>query len=54
LTEHISQQILYSKHPEPESNYRLENPSKFLSVFCPTCYLFIYHLFATCLMVVFN
>ncbi|CAG7818766.1 unnamed protein product [Allacma fusca] len=26
LTEHISQQILYSKHPEPESNYRLENP----------------------------
>lgn len=28
LTEHISQQILYSKHSEPESNYRLENPSK--------------------------
>ncbi|XP_035708538.1 neurobeachin isoform X2 [Folsomia candida] len=26
LTEHISQQILYSKHTEPESNYRLENP----------------------------
>ncbi|ODN02477.1 Neurobeachin [Orchesella cincta] len=26
LTEHISQQILYSKHSEPESNYRLENP----------------------------
>ena len=28
MTEHISQQILYAKHPEPESHYRLENPSK--------------------------
>ncbi|XP_062538093.1 neurobeachin isoform X12 [Armigeres subalbatus] len=26
MTEHISQQILYAKHPEPESHYRLENP----------------------------
>ncbi|KAK3877805.1 hypothetical protein Pcinc_017509 [Petrolisthes cinctipes] len=26
LTEHISQQVLYCKHPEPESHYRLENP----------------------------
>ncbi|XP_026679980.1 neurobeachin-like [Diaphorina citri] len=26
LTEHISQQILYTRHPEPESHYRLENP----------------------------
>jgi hypothetical protein len=28
MTEHISQQILYTRHPEPESHYRLENPSK--------------------------
>ncbi|XP_011054392.1 PREDICTED: neurobeachin isoform X3 [Acromyrmex echinatior] len=26
MTEHISQQILYARHPEPESHYRLENP----------------------------
>ncbi|XP_065158028.1 neurobeachin isoform X5 [Atheta coriaria] len=26
MTEHISQQILYTRHPEPESNFRLENP----------------------------
>ncbi|CAL4102347.1 unnamed protein product, partial [Meganyctiphanes norvegica] len=26
LTEHISQQVMYCKHPEPESHYRLENP----------------------------
>ncbi|XP_076546837.1 A kinase anchor protein rugose isoform X16 [Osmia lignaria lignaria] len=26
MTEHISQQILYVRHPEPESHYRLENP----------------------------
>ncbi|XP_048511859.1 neurobeachin isoform X4 [Athalia rosae] len=26
MTEHISQQILYTRHPEPESLYRLENP----------------------------
>lgn len=30
MTEHISQQILYTRHPEPESHYRLENPSKHL------------------------
>lgn len=29
MTEHISQQILYTRHPEPESHFRLENPSKF-------------------------
>lgn len=28
MTEHISQQILYTRHPEPESHFRLENPSK--------------------------
>lgn len=27
MTEHISQHILYNRHPEPESHYRLENPS---------------------------
>lgn len=26
LTEHVSSQILYTKHAEPESHYRLENP----------------------------
>ncbi|XP_044012944.1 neurobeachin isoform X6 [Aphidius gifuensis] len=26
MTEHISQHILYTRHPEPESHYRLENP----------------------------
>ncbi|XP_076332480.1 neurobeachin-like isoform X2 [Tachypleus tridentatus] len=26
LTEHISSQLLYTKHSEPESNYKLENP----------------------------
>lgn len=30
MTEHISQQILYSRHPEPESHFRLENPSKLI------------------------
>lgn len=29
MTEHISQQILYTRHPEPESHFRLENPSKY-------------------------
>lgn len=29
MTEHISQHIMYNRHPEPESHYRLENPSKF-------------------------
>lgn len=29
MTEHISQQILYTRHPEPESLYRLENPSEY-------------------------
>lgn len=28
MTEHISQQILYTRHPEPEGHYRLENPSE--------------------------
>ncbi|XP_058978116.1 neurobeachin isoform X6 [Musca domestica] len=26
MTEHISQHIMYNRHPEPESHYRLENP----------------------------
>ncbi|XP_072155979.1 neurobeachin isoform X4 [Bemisia tabaci] len=26
MTEHISQQILYTRHPEPEPHFRLENP----------------------------
>lgn len=30
MTEHISQQILYTRHPEPESHFRLENPSKYV------------------------
>ena len=30
MTEHISQQILYTRHPEPESHFRLENPSECL------------------------
>lgn len=29
MTEHISQQVLYTRHPEPESHFRLENPSEF-------------------------
>lgn len=29
MTEHLSLQIMHSKHPEPESHLRLENPSKF-------------------------
>lgn len=29
MTEHISQQVLYTRHPEPESHFRLENPSTF-------------------------
>ena len=28
MTEHISQQILYTRHSEPESHFRLENPSE--------------------------
>lgn len=31
MTEHISQQVLYTRHSEPESHYRLENPSKWRS-----------------------
>lgn len=30
MTEHISQQILYTRHSEPESHFRLENPSKLI------------------------
>lgn len=34
MTEHISQQVLYTRHAEPESHFRLENPSKyFFSLF---------------------
>lgn len=29
MTEHISQQIVYTRHPEPESHFRLENPSEY-------------------------
>lgn len=32
MTEHISQQILYTRHPEPESHFRLENPSEYFSI----------------------
>lgn len=35
MTEHISQQILYTRHSEPESHYRLENPSKFILSYPP-------------------
>lgn len=31
MTEHISQQVLYTRHAEPESHFRLENPSKCFS-----------------------
>lgn len=37
MTEHISQQILYTRHPEPESHYCLENPSEFhysINLYC--------------------
>ena len=29
LTEHVEQEIVYHKHPEPEPHFRLENPSRF-------------------------
>lgn len=29
MTENIVQQILYTRHPEPESHFRLENPSEY-------------------------
>lgn len=32
MTEHISQQILYTRHAEPESHFRLENPSALLLI----------------------
>lgn len=35
MTENIVQQILYTRHPEPESHFRLENPSKKM------CFIFI-------------
>lgn len=38
MTEHLSLQIMHSKHPEPESHLRLENPSKF-------CFLKQYKIF---------
>lgn len=33
MTENIVQQILYTRHPEPESHFRLENPSKRVTYF---------------------
>lgn len=33
MTEHISQQVLYTRHPEPESHFRLENPSTYHASF---------------------
>ena len=36
MTEHISQQVLYTRHPEPESHFRLENPSMFHIVYSYT------------------
>ena len=33
MTEHISQQILYTRHPEPESHYRLENSSTYIKYY---------------------
>lgn len=32
MTEHISQQVLYTRHAEPESHFRLENPSKYAHI----------------------
>ena len=32
LTENVGQAIIHEKHPEPEPQYRLENPSKFLMI----------------------
>ena len=37
LSENVGQPVLYEKHPEPESHYRLENPSK-LYIFHPIFY----------------
>ena len=28
LTENVGQPVLHDKHPEPESHFRLENPSE--------------------------
>lgn len=52
LTEHISQQILYTRHPEPESHYRLENPSECLIHSIIRICSLIYIFFAVILKVV--
>ena len=44
MTEHISQQILYTRHPEPESHYRLENPSKILKLISTTNKHILFHI----------
>ena len=46
LTEHVGQEIVYQKHPEPEPHFRLENPSKSssqisLSLSAPQIIIFI-------------
>jgi hypothetical protein len=43
MTEHISQQILYTRHPEPESHFRLENPSEYLHSWHFLSYLEFFH-----------
>lgn len=47
MTENIVQQILYTRHPEPESHFRLENPSAFANMMmeragCTGPYTYIY------------
>lgn len=38
MTENIVQQILYTRHPEPESHFRLENPSKSIIIVIIACF----------------
>lgn len=43
MTENIVQQILYTRHPEPESHFRLENPSKKMCfIYSDILFSFIY------------
>ena len=46
LTEHVGQEIVYQKHPEPEPHFRLENPSKSLS-YAPQIATFIKYPYLT-------
>lgn len=54
MTENIVQQILYTRHAEPESHFRLENPSKCILIIKSARWLFCINTLLDCQIVCFS